>query len=243
MVSDAVGTVHWITGAGSGIGRAVAATVPSGSRVALSGRREAALRETADLVKAAGSEALVLPLDVGDAASVHAAHERIAAEWGRVDAVVAAAGMNSSRRFWGTQTMAEFDAIVSTNLNGVAYVVDAVLPPMRAARAGRIVVISSYAGWHTSTSPGVAYSASKRALSVLTATVNADGTVRIDGADGSSVDGALALVDEGDCGDSYNYGPVDAASAVAAYRANTRVKTTALTTASPPKPMSSQSRP
>ena len=48
----------------------------------------------------------------------------------------------------------------------------------------------------------------------LTATVNADGTVRIDGADGSSIDGALALSDDGDCGDSYNYGPVDAASAV-----------------------------
>lgn len=48
----------------------------------------------------------------------------------------------------------------------------------------------------------------------LTATVNPDGTVRIDGADGSAIDGALALVDEGDCGDSYNYGPVDPASAV-----------------------------
>ncbi|MGX1583541.1 glycoside hydrolase family 38 N-terminal domain-containing protein [Microbacterium sp. NPDC055502] len=50
----------------------------------------------------------------------------------------------------------------------------------------------------------------------LTATVNPDGTVRIDGADGSAIDGALALVDEGDCGDSYNYGPVDPASAVTA---------------------------
>ncbi len=50
----------------------------------------------------------------------------------------------------------------------------------------------------------------------LTATVNEDGTVRISGADGSSIDGALALIDEGDCGDSYNYGPVDAASAITA---------------------------
>lgn len=48
----------------------------------------------------------------------------------------------------------------------------------------------------------------------LTATVNDDGTVRIEAADGTVVDGALALVDEGDCGDSYNYGPVDPASAV-----------------------------
>lgn len=48
----------------------------------------------------------------------------------------------------------------------------------------------------------------------LTATVNPNGTVRVEAADGSSIDGALALVDDGDCGDSYNYGPVDVASAV-----------------------------
>lgn len=48
----------------------------------------------------------------------------------------------------------------------------------------------------------------------LTVTVNPDGTVRVDGADGTTIDGALALVDEGDCGDSYNYGPVDPSSAV-----------------------------
>lgn len=169
-----MGTVHWITGAGSGIGRAVATTVPPGSRVALSGRREDALRETADLVEAAGSAALVVPLDVGDAASVRAAHERIVAEWGGVGALVAAAGKNTRRRFWDSQSMADFEAIVATNLTGVASVIDAVLPQMRAARAGRIVVISSYAGWRTSTPPGVAYSASKRALSVLTATLNTE---------------------------------------------------------------------
>lgn len=57
---------------------------------------------------------------------------------------------------------------------------------------------------------------SARSLSnaALTATVNDDGTVRIDAADGTTIDGALALVDDGDCGDSYNYGPVDAASAI-----------------------------
>ncbi|MGB4137333.1 MAG: hypothetical protein WA971_12265 [Microbacterium sp.] len=50
----------------------------------------------------------------------------------------------------------------------------------------------------------------------LTATVGPDGTVRIRTAEGTVVDGALTLVDDGDCGDSYNYGPVDPASAVAA---------------------------
>lgn len=57
---------------------------------------------------------------------------------------------------------------------------------------------------------------SERSLSnrALVATVNDDGTVRIETAGGAVIDGALALVDEGDCGDSYNYGPVDDVSAV-----------------------------
>lgn len=62
----------------------------------------------------------------------------------------------------------------------------------------------------------VRVTADSLANAALTATVNPDGTVRIESANGEVVDGALALVDEGDCGDSYNYGPVDAASAVTA---------------------------
>lgn len=59
----------------------------------------------------------------------------------------------------------------------------------------------------------------------LTVSVNADGTVRIETAGGRVIDGALRLVDEGDCGDSYNYGPVDPASAV---REPVRVETSVL---------------
>ena len=164
--------VVWVTGAGSGMGRAAAVAVAPGSRVALSGRRLSALEETAALVRAAGGEALTVELDVTDSAAVERAHQRITATWGAVGRLVLAAGLNSPRRAWADQELSEFESIVSTNLTGVVRVVQAVLPGMRAAHDGVIVIISSYAGWRLSSSPGVAYSASKVALSAVATTLN-----------------------------------------------------------------------
>ena len=77
------GRVLWVTGAGSGMGRASAvAAGRAGRRVALSGRREDALAETAQLVAEAGGEALVVPLEVTDAAAVAAGHGRTSARSG-----------------------------------------------------------------------------------------------------------------------------------------------------------------
>ncbi len=162
----------WITGAGSGIGRAVAVAVAPGSRVAVSGRRGDALEETAALVRDAGGEALVLPLDVADREAVAEAAQRIRDKWGPALRLVIAAGVNTPDRSWQRLSMAEFESIVATNLTGVASVIDAALPDMRDAGDGVVVVVSSYAGWRTSASPGVAYSASKRALGPLVAILN-----------------------------------------------------------------------
>lgn len=164
--------VVWVTGAGSGMGRAAAVAVAPGSRVVLSGRRRSALEETAALVREAGGEALTLTLDVTDSAAVERAHEHITATWGAVGRLVLAAGLNSPRRAWADQELADFESIVSTNLTGVVRVVQAVLPGMRAAHDGVIVIISSYAGWRLSSSPGVAYSASKVALAAVATTLN-----------------------------------------------------------------------
>ena len=69
----------WVTGAGSGMGRASAvAAARTGRRVALSGRREDALAETAQLVAEAGGEALVVPLEVTDADAVARARQDVA---------------------------------------------------------------------------------------------------------------------------------------------------------------------
>lgn len=154
------------------MGRAAAIAVAPGARVALSGRRAEALESTAEQVRSAGGEALVLPLDVSDPDAIAAAHDQITQAWGPVTRLILAAGLNSPRRAWADQSLAEFESIVATNLTGVVRVVDRVLPAMRAAHDGVIVIISSYAGWRLSSSPGVAYSASKVALSAIATTLN-----------------------------------------------------------------------
>jgi NADP-dependent 3-hydroxy acid dehydrogenase YdfG len=167
------GRVLWVTGAGSGMGRAAAvAAGRAGRRVALSGRREDALAETAQLVAEAGGEALVIPLEVGDAAAVAHAHRDITEVWGRVDDLVLAAGLNNPRRTWADQSVEGFTEVLTTNLTGVVTVVDAALPDLRAA-GGQVVVVSSYSGWRFYPGAGVAYSASKTALTAVCQTLNA----------------------------------------------------------------------
>ncbi|MFC0675008.1 SDR family oxidoreductase [Brachybacterium hainanense] len=162
----------WITGGGSGMGRAAAlAAAGSGWRVVVSGRRADALRETVALVTAAGGEASAVALDVQDRSAVRAAAARIAAEHGGIDGLVISAGLNAPRRRWDDQDLAEFDAILATNLTATASTLDAALPHLR-ARRGVAVVISSYAGWSFQPGAGVAYSASKTALGSLVRTLN-----------------------------------------------------------------------
>ncbi|MDN3310456.1 SDR family NAD(P)-dependent oxidoreductase [Microbacterium oryzae] len=165
--------VLWVTGAGSGMGRAAAiAAGASGWRVAVSGRRAEALADTAEQVRAAGGSAFEAPVDVRDPAALAEAHGQIVQSCGPVDALVLAAGLNAPRRSWADQSMAEFAAIVDTNLTSIARAVDLVLPEMRQRGRGDIVVISSRAGWRFSPNSGVAYSSSKTALSPLVSSIN-----------------------------------------------------------------------
>ena len=158
----------WITGAGSGMGRATALRAArTGWTVALSGRRREVLEELAAEIREAGGSALGAPLDLQDREAVRGTAERL----GGIDALVLAAGLNAPKRRWDDQDLTEFDAIVATNLTAVASTVDAVLPHLR-ERGGQVVVISSYAGWSFQPGAGVAYSASKTALGSLVRTLN-----------------------------------------------------------------------
>ncbi len=164
----------WVTGAGSGMGRASALSAArNGRRVVLSGRREEALQQVADEVRRSGGTAAVVPLDVSDPAAVAETHARVRAEHGPVHDVVLSAGLNTPQRYWRDQSLQEFQAIVGTNLVGVAAVVDAVLPDLRKVGGGVVVLVSSYSGWRPSPDAGVAYSASKTALSSLAESLNA----------------------------------------------------------------------
>jgi len=162
----------WVTGAGSGMGRAAAlSAAANGYRVALSGRREDALDETAATISSRGGSAMAVPLDVRDAGHIEKAHASITQAWGPVTDLMLSAGLNSPRRSWSDQSIADFTDIVNTNLVAAAAVIDAALPDLRAS-AGMVVVISSYAGWRHSPNAGVAYSASKSALTELCASLN-----------------------------------------------------------------------
>jgi NADP-dependent 3-hydroxy acid dehydrogenase YdfG len=165
--------VLWVTGAGSGMGRAAAVAVASGRRVALSGRRLQPLQESAVLVEQAGGEALVLPLDARDPDAITQAHAAIRSSWGGVDDVVLSAGLNSPLRTWADQSMAEVEEVIATNLNAVLRMVDAVLPDLRSRGGGQVVVVSSYSAWRFSPYAGVAYTASKSALAAVCQMLNA----------------------------------------------------------------------
>jgi NADP-dependent 3-hydroxy acid dehydrogenase YdfG len=165
--------VLWVTGGGSGMGRASAlSAASSGWRVALSGRRPEPVLEVALEIEASGGEVLALPGDVRSIQDVTDCSAAIAQEWGRLDGIVLAAGMNVPRRTWSDQDLGELEDIVETNLVSVARVVQLVLPELRRS-AGTVVIISSYAGWRFSPGAGVAYSASKTALASLCQSLNA----------------------------------------------------------------------
>ncbi|SDD26087.1 SDR family oxidoreductase [Auraticoccus monumenti] len=164
--------VLWVTGGGSGMGAAAARhAAGQGWRVAISGRREDALAQVAATITAAGGEALTVPLDVTDPEQVRAAHDTVLQQWGRLDGLVLSAGLNNPRRSWADQNMDDFARIVDTNLVAIARVIDVSLPELR-QRQGVVVVISSYAGWQVSPMAGVAYSASKTALSSVAISLN-----------------------------------------------------------------------
>jgi NADP-dependent 3-hydroxy acid dehydrogenase YdfG len=167
------GRLAWVTGGGTGIGRASAARLArAGATVAISGRRVEELERTAAELRADGLSIVVAPADVVDPGSLAAAHALIVADRGPVSILVCAAGTNVPNRSWSKLTPEGFARVTGINLNGVANSVHVVLPGMRAAGDGTIVVISSFAGWAYRDFPGAAYSASKAALDPLVQSLN-----------------------------------------------------------------------
>ena len=152
-----------ITGAGSGIGRAVAVSLDGiGVRVALVGRDRAKLEETrAELSGPSRAAALVVPCDVADRAAVTAMAERVLAELGAIDVLVCNAGTNVRQRSLETLDPADWDQMIATNLTGAYNLVHAFLPGMRARGKGLVVQICSISGKRASVLGGAGYSASK----------------------------------------------------------------------------------
>jgi NAD(P)-dependent dehydrogenase (short-subunit alcohol dehydrogenase family) len=167
-----------ITGAGSGVGRAVALRFAgAGWNVALIGRRTEALAETAALA-AAADRVSGFPCDVSSWESVAAMGTAVLGRFSAVDVLINAAGTNVPRRSFEELSIDDWHQVVATNLHGAYYCVRAFLPGMRERRTGTIVNINSDVGKMARDLSGVAYVASKFALTGLTQQINAEERAR-----------------------------------------------------------------
>lgn len=162
-----------ITGASSGLGREMAIQLArSKARVAITGRREEKLRETAGLVERAGGEALVLVGDSTDSQMTQRHYARIKEAWGGLDWAILNAGI--SLRNPGTKfSSAIYRKTFETNVMGVLYWIEAVIPDMIRAKNGTIAGISSLAGFVGLPHSG-AYSSSKAALTSILESLRVD---------------------------------------------------------------------
>ena len=160
-----------ITGAGSGVGAALALALGAqGWRVALVGRR----KELLEAVARQMSGALVCPCDIGDAAAVATLGAKILAELGSVEVLVNSAGTNVPRRAFETLSMEDYHSMIDANLNGAYYCTQAFLPQMRERRSGTIVNIVSEAGKAASPKAGPGYVISKFGMAGLNQAINAE---------------------------------------------------------------------
>lgn len=161
--------VALVTGAGSGIGRATARRLAEqGARIGALGRTETQLLEAVEEIRSRGGDALPLVADVRRPEEVRAAVERLLTAYGRLDIVVANAGINGTwAPVWELEPE-EWDETLEINLKGTFLTIKYAVPHMM-DRGGAVVVVSSVNGTRTFFNGGsAAYSSSKAAQVALT---------------------------------------------------------------------------
>jgi NAD(P)-dependent dehydrogenase (short-subunit alcohol dehydrogenase family) len=164
-----------VTGAGSGIGQAVAlAFLASGDRVVLAGRRRETLVETARL--ASGGESLVAPTDVTDPGQIAALFAAAVSAFGRLDVLFNNAGVGAPPVPFEDLPLSAWKAAVSTNLTGVFLCAQHAFRQMKAQtpRGGRIINNGSISA-HVPRPRSAAYTATKHAVTGLTRSISLDG--------------------------------------------------------------------
>ena len=158
------GQVAVVTGAGRGIGAAIARKLAGlGARVVLCGRTRGPLESTARNIAEAGGRAEVCECDVSDLESVESLAHHIGTSLGRLDILVNNAGVGGPGVPLHELPPENWEQIFNTNLRGVYYCIRSFAPIMITARRGHIINISSLAGKNALPN-GAAYSASKWGL-------------------------------------------------------------------------------
>ncbi len=139
--------VAFVTGAGSGIGKGAAVRMAQeGAKVAILSRTEKQLQDVAAEIEAAGSEALIITGDVSDADVMEASVQQIVDKWGRLDIVVANAGINGVWTSIEEMTPEEWDKTMDINLKGTFLTIKYATPHLK--KAGRRDCGGLVGEWH-----------------------------------------------------------------------------------------------
>jgi NAD(P)-dependent dehydrogenase (short-subunit alcohol dehydrogenase family) len=169
--------VALVTGAGTGIGRAVAlAFLQNGYRVALAGRRKEPLDQTVAAAGAAGTQALAVPTNVADPLSVRALFARVNAAFGRLDVLFNNAGVGAPAIPMEDLTFEQWKNVVDINLTGVFLCTQEAIKLMKAQqpRGGRIINNGSISA-HAPRPNSAPYTSTKHAVTGLTKSTSLDG--------------------------------------------------------------------
>jgi 3-oxoacyl-[acyl-carrier protein] reductase len=165
------GQVAVVTGAGRGIGAAIARKLASlGATAVLCGRTQATLDQTAQAIVEAGGKTEVIPCDVTVLHQLEYAAARIDSTFRRLDILVNNAGVGGFKDPLHNTLPEDWDKILNTNLRGVYYAIKVFAPLMIRAYSGHIINISSLAGKNALPN-GAAYAASKWGLNGLSYSV------------------------------------------------------------------------
>jgi len=166
-----------VTGAGSGIGRAVSLALhTAGYSVVLAGRRAARLEETAALAKSSGGRMLAVPADVSQPESVRTLFANIKEVFGRLDLLFNNAGVSSPPAPMEDLTFEQWTAVVAINLTGAFLCAQEAIKIMKAQqpRGGRIINNGSISA-HAPRPNSAPYTATKHAITGLTKCISLDG--------------------------------------------------------------------
>lgn len=162
-----------VTGASSGMGRAIAvAMAKEGATLGMVARSADRLQETVALARAKGGDVIAFPGDVADNELARRVVREMVERFGRIDILVNNAGTNTYHRNLADTSVADWHRVLNTNITGAFLFTRHVLPHMRKAGRGQIINISSGAGFQPGAPGGVAYCASKHAMHSLNGSIN-----------------------------------------------------------------------
>jgi len=171
------GKIAVVTGAGSGIGRAVSLALQgAGYSVVLAGRRAEELQRTASMASAGGGSMLAVPTDVGDPAAVKALFAAAKEAFGRLDLLFNNAGRGTPPIPMEELTVEQWNAVVAVNLTGAFLCAQEAIRMMKAQQpqGGRIINNGSISA-HVPRPHSAPYTATKHAITGLTRSISLDG--------------------------------------------------------------------